>query len=152
MPSVFSPIEAHSVRQLANKLGLDASTLEETVASFNKSVQPGTFNSSVLDDCATEGLETPKSHWAVPLDTPPFYGYPLRPGITFTYFGVTVNERAQVIMQDKKPASNIYAAGEIMAGNILGKGYMAGLGMTIGTVFGRIAGREAVRHNLDSVN
>lgn len=49
-------------------------------------------------------------------------------------------------MQDDHPASNVYAAGEIMAGNILGKGYVSGLGMTIGTVFGRIAGREAARH------
>jgi tricarballylate dehydrogenase len=91
----------------------------------------------------TEGLEPPKSHWAIPLDTPPFYGYPLRPGITFTYLGVSVNQQAKVIMKDDQPAPNIFAAGEIMAGNILGKGYLAGLGMTIGTVFGRIAGREA---------
>jgi tricarballylate dehydrogenase len=70
----------------------------------------------------------------------------LRPGITFTYLGVTVNERAQVIMQNNVPAANIFAAGEIMAGNILGQGYMAGFGMTVGTVFGRIAGKEAVRY------
>ena len=43
-------------------------------------------------------------------------------------------------------ASNIYAAGEIMAGNILRQGYIAGIGMTIGTVFGRIAGEEAAQH------
>ncbi len=48
-------------------------------------------------------------------------------------------------MRDGKPARNIFAAGEIMAGNILGKGYLAGFGMTIGTTFGRIAGREAAR-------
>jgi len=40
-------------------------------------------------------------------------------------------------------SDNIYAAGEIMAGNVLGRGYAAGMGMTIGSVFGRIAGREA---------
>ncbi|HKK01442.1 MAG TPA: FAD-binding protein, partial [Desulfuromonadales bacterium] len=84
-----------------------------------------------------------KTHWARPLDTPAFYAYPLRPGITFTYLGVKVDERARVIMQDGRAAQNIFAAGEIMAGNILGKGYMAGTGMAIGTVFGRIAGREA---------
>jgi tricarballylate dehydrogenase len=99
----------------------------------------------------TEGLTPPKSHWARPLDTPPYYGYPLRPGITFTYLGVRVNERAQVVMQDDRPAPNIFAAGEIMAGNILGQGYMAGFGMTIGTVFGRIAGKEAVRHVIDDL-
>jgi tricarballylate dehydrogenase len=59
---------------------------------------------------------------------------------------VTVDEKAQVVMQDERPAPNIFAAGEIMAGNILGRGYMAGFGMTIGTVFGRIAGKEAARY------
>jgi tricarballylate dehydrogenase len=58
---------------------------------------------------------------------------------------VRVNERAQVIMQDGKRASNLFASGEIMAGSILGKGYLAGFGMAIGTVFGRIAGQEAAR-------
>jgi tricarballylate dehydrogenase len=88
-------------------------------------------------------LDPPKSHWARPIDTPPYYGYPLRPGITFTYLGVTVDEKARVIMQDDQPAKNIFAAGEVMAGNILGKGYLAGFGLTIGSVFGRIAGLEA---------
>ncbi len=78
------------------------------------------------------------------LNTPPYYGYSLRPGVTFTYLGVAVNERAQVIMDDEKPAANIFAAGEIMAGNILGKGYMAGFGMTIGTVFGRVVSYPAM--------
>jgi tricarballylate dehydrogenase len=98
-----------------------------------------------LDECRTEGLDPPKSHWARPIETPPYYGYPLRPGITFTYLGVTVNERAQVIMQNDQPAKNVFAAGEVMAGNILGRGYLAGFGLTIGSVFGRIAGREAAR-------
>jgi succinate dehydrogenase/fumarate reductase flavoprotein subunit len=70
----------------------------------------------------------------------------LRPGITFTYLGVVVNERAQMLLQDGRTADNIFAAGEIMAGNILGKGYLAGIGMSIGTTFGRIAGEEAARH------
>ena len=36
----------------------------------------------------TDGLTPPKTHWARPIDTPPFSGYPLRPGITFTYLGL----------------------------------------------------------------
>ena len=146
VPPFFPPFQANSIRELAVALELDPSTLESTVAEFNSSVRPGTFNHGVLDDCATENLKIPKTHWTRRLDSPPFYAYPLRPGITFTYLGVAVNERAQVILQDDKPAENIYAAGEIMAGNILGKGYLAGLGMTIGTIFGRIAGEEAARY------
>ena len=143
MPSVFPPIEANSPRDMAEKLNLDPIVLEETVSAFNTAIRGGPFDPSELDRCTTEGLTPPKSHWARPLDTPPFYAYPLRPGITFTYLGLTVSQRSQVIMGDDQPAENIFAAGEIMAGNILGQGYLAGFGMTIGTVFGRIAGKEA---------
>ena len=146
MPSVFPPIEAGSIRDLAGRLKLDPAVLEETVRTFNAAVREGPFDPAALDGCRTEGLAPCKSHWARPLDAPPFYAYPLRPGITFTYLSLTVNRRAQVILQDGAPAANVFAAGEIMSGNILGQGYMAGFGMTIGTVFGRIAGKESVRY------
>jgi tricarballylate dehydrogenase len=151
MPSVFPPVEADSISGMAEKLSLDPAALEATVKGFNDAVRPGAFDAGELDDCVTEGLTPPKSHWARPLDTPPYYGYPLRPGITFTYLSVKVNQQAQVIMQDDTPAPNIFAAGEIMSGNILGQGYMAGFGMTIGTVFGRIAGKEAVRYVVNNL-
>ena len=151
MPSVFPPIQADSIRELAEKLELDPDKLEETVNEFNAATQPGTFDPAELDDCTTKGIEPAKSHWARPLDSPPYYGYPLRPGITFTYLGVAVDKQARVQMEDGSTSPNIFAAGEIMAGNILGKGYMAGFGMTIGTVFGRIAGEEAVRHVIDDI-
>ena len=67
----------------------------------------------------------------------------MRPGITFTYLGTRVNREARMIMAEGGPAQNMFAAGEIMAGNVLGQGYAAGIGMTIGSVFGRIAGEEA---------
>jgi tricarballylate dehydrogenase len=146
MPSVFPPVEANSIAGLATALDLDPAALVAAVDAFNRAVKPAAFDPGTLDDCRTEGLDPPKSHWARPLDTPPYYGYPLRPGITFTYLGVTVNAQARVIMQDERSAKNIFAAGEVMAGNILTRGYLAGFGLTIGSVFGRIAGREAARH------
>ena len=146
MPSVFPAIRAGSIAEMARAFGLDAGTLETTVREFNAAVRPGRFDGNALDECATAGLTPPKTHWARAIDTPPFLGYPLRPGITFTYLGVGVDECARVLMQDGRPVENLWAAGEIMAGNILGKGYLAGFGMTIGTVFGRIAGREAAAH------
>jgi tricarballylate dehydrogenase len=88
-------------------------------------------------------VNPPKSNWAAPIDRPPYYGFPLRPGITFTYMGVTVNERAQVLDQLDRPFRNVFAAGEIMSGNILTKGYLGGFGLTLGSVFGRLAGGEA---------
>lgn len=76
-----------------------------------------------------------KTHWARPTSEPPFYGYPLRTGVTFTYLGLAVDDTAKVKMIVGTPSENISAAGEVMAGKILGKGYPAGIGMTIGTVF-----------------
>src|SRR5438093_1433130 len=145
IPPVYPPLKAQSIRNLASALELEPAALEKTVAEFNRAVRPGEFNHTVLDNCATDGLTPPKTHWARRIDTPPYYGYPLRPGITFTYLGVTINERAQMMLQDDRPSPNIFAAGEIMAGNVLGKGYIAGIGMAIGTAFGRIAGEEAAR-------
>jgi tricarballylate dehydrogenase len=143
MPTLYPPIGAPSIRELASKLTLDPDTLEKTVGDFNAAVRPGTFDHTILDDCRTEGLTPPKSHWARRIETPPYYAYPVRPGITFTYLGTRVNKQARMLMSDGKPAANMFAAGEIMAGNVLGRGYAAGIGMTIGSVFGRIAGREA---------
>lgn len=143
MPSVFPALTANTIAELARVLDLPADALEATVTRFNRSVKGGTFDNSVLDDCSTAGLTPPKSHWALPIDTPPFLSYPLRPGITFTYLGLKVDEAARVVMADGSPCHNIFAAGEIMAGNVLGEGYVAGVGMMIGSAFGRIAGEEA---------
>ena len=145
LPSMFPPIVAGSIRELAVKLEVPPDALESTVAAFNDHVQPGTFDHSSLDDCRTIGLTPEKTHWAQRLDTPPFWGYPLRPGITFTYLGVAVDQSSRVLVAGGGAFRNVYAAGEIMAGNILRKGYLAGVGMTIGTVFGRIAGEAAAR-------
>jgi tricarballylate dehydrogenase len=146
MPTLFPPIEALTVAGLAEKLELGAAALEKTIAGFNAAVRPGTFDHTILDDCRTEGLTPPKTHWARRIETPPYYAYPVRPGITFTYLGTRVNKQARMLMKDGKPSANMFAAGEIMSGNVLGQGYAAGMGMTIGSVFGRIAGQEAARN------
>jgi tricarballylate dehydrogenase len=146
MPTLFPPIESESIAGLAGELELDPTVLAKTVAEFNAAVRPGKFDHTILDNCRTEGLTPPKSHWARRIETPPFYAYPVRPGITFTYLGTRVNKQARILMKNGKPSANMFAAGEIMSGNVLGKGYAAGMGMTIGSVFGRIAGREAARN------
>jgi tricarballylate dehydrogenase len=146
MPSLFPPIQAASIAELAVRLELDPAVLEKTVCNFNAAVRPGTFDHTILDDCRTEGITPPKTHWARRIETPPYYAYPVRPGITFTYLGTRVNKEARMLMKDGKPSANMFAAGEIMAGNVLGRGYAAGIGMTIGSVFGRIAGQEAAKN------
>jgi tricarballylate dehydrogenase len=142
MPPVFTGVQADTLPELAAKLELDVDTFMQTVNEFNASCREGTFDHNIQDDCYTEGITPAKTHWARPLDTGPFFGYAVRPGVTFTYFGLATDEKASIFF-DGKASPNMYAAGEISAGNVLGKGYTAGVGMSIGTAFGRIAGTQA---------
>ena len=143
MPSVFPPIKADSLEALAEILQLPKEAFLQMVEAFNQACGDASgFRSTELDGVATQGLAINKTNWARPLRQAPFYAYQLRPGVTFTYLGLRVDRRAQV-QAEQGAFENIWAAGEIMAGSILGEGYLAGFGMTIGTVFGRIAGQEA---------
>lgn len=148
MPPVFPGVKADSLPELARKLGLDEAAFMQTMNAYNAACRVGTFDHTVMDDCHTEGITPAKTHWALPLDTAPYTAYAVRPGITFTYLGLKVDERAAVHFGGV-PSDNLYVAGEMMAGNVLGKGYTAGVGMSIGTVFGRIAGTEAARAALN---
>ena len=144
MPPVFPGVKADTLEALARGLGLDEATLCQTVTDFNNACRVGQFDHTVLDDCHTEGLTPAKTHWARPLDVPPYYGYAVRPGVTFTYLGLKTDETTAVRF-DGRASDNLFVAGEMMAGNVLGQGYTAGVGMTIGTAFGRIAGTQAAR-------
>jgi tricarballylate dehydrogenase len=148
IPAVYPPHRADTVEELARAVGLDAARLAATVAAYNRAVRPGQYDPTRLDGCATEGLDPPKSHWALPLDAPPYQAYPLSPGVTFTYLGLAVDRDARVLQSAGPPFENVYAAGEVMAGSILREGYLAGFGMTIGAVFGRLAGAGAARHGI----
>ena len=142
MPPVFPGVKADSLDGLARQLGLDSAQFVETIESFNRACRPGKFDHTSLDNCVTEGLSPPKTHWARTIDTAPFFAYAVRPGVTFTYLGFKTDESTAVHFAGQ-PSPNLFAAGELMSGNVLGKGYTAGVGMTIGTAFGRIAGTRA---------
>ena len=145
MPPVFRGERADTLDALARQLGLPPGALQETVQRFNAACRVGSFDHAVLDDCHTQGLLPAKTHWARPIDTAPYFGYTLKPGVTFTYLGVKVDQSAAVHFEGK-PSANLFAAGEMMAGNVLGQGYTAGVGMSIGTVFGRVAGASAAAY------
>ncbi len=146
IPSAFPPLESASLESLAEKMALPADALVDTVNDFNAACDDGrNFDPATLDGVSTRGIDPPKSNWARPVSTPPFYGYTLRTGVTFTYLGLKIDEHARCSSSNGK-IENLWAAGETMAGSILGKGYLAGFGMTVGTVFGRIAGREAAAY------
>ncbi|SPJ30689.1 FAD-dependent tricarballylate dehydrogenase TcuA [Falsiruegeria mediterranea] len=143
MPSVFPPLQADTLEGLAELMELPPAQLRATVEAFNAACgDTSGFHPTELDGVATSGIEPAKTNWARPISDPPFFGYSLRTGVTFTYLGLKVDARAQCSAQGNK-IENLWAAGETMAGSILGQGYLAGFGMTIGTVFGRIAGQEA---------
>ena len=147
IPSIYPPFCASSIEELAGLIRLDRERLSSTIRRYNESIpEPTDWNLSRLDGRGTVGLEIPKSNWAAPIASPPFFAYPLRPGVTFTYLGLAVDSSGRVLKADGSRFSNIFAAGEVMAGNILRKGYLAGFGMTIGTVFGRLVGKEAAEY------
>jgi tricarballylate dehydrogenase len=144
MPPVFPGVKAASLPELARAIGLDETTFMKTLNDYNAACWVGKFDHTALDDCHTEGVQPAKTHWALPIDTGPFYAYALRPGITFTYLGLKVNDQSAVHFGGQ-PSDTLFVAGEMMAGNVLGKGYTAGVGMSIGTAFGRIAGSQAAK-------
>jgi tricarballylate dehydrogenase len=144
LPPMYKPFCADSSPELAKMLNVDTNVFPQTVEDFNRATAGNTnLRMECLDGLSSRGLDPPKTNWAVPIDRPPFYGLPLRPGITFTYMGVTIDERSRVVEQSGRPFKNVFAAGEIMSGNILTKGYLAGFGLTIGSVSGKSAGEEA---------
>jgi tricarballylate dehydrogenase len=142
MPPVFDGTTANTLEELAVKIGVDPASFMATLNAYNAACRPGTFDHTALDDCRTEGVAPAKTHWARVIDTAPFYAYPLKPGITFTYLGMKTDATAACRFGNA-PSDNLFAAGEMVAGNVLGKGYTAGVGMSIGTAFGRIAGVNA---------
>jgi tricarballylate dehydrogenase len=147
LPPIYGAYTGRTPEQVAAALGLDRRVVGTQVGAFNEAVvDGGTFDPTALDDCRTKGLAPDKTHWAQKLDTPPFYGVAMRPGITFTYMGVAIDRDARVLHAGGRAFENVFAAGEIMSGNILSVGYLAGFGMTIGSVWGRKAGTEAAKH------
>jgi tricarballylate dehydrogenase len=144
MPPMYGANSSASIAELAAGFSLDPEAVTRTIADFNASVVPGGgFDPGLLDGCRTKGLSPDKTNWALPLDTPPYYAIAMRPGITFTYMGVTVDADAHIVREDGTRFDNVFAAGEIMSGNILSTGYLAGFGLTIGAVWGRVAGKNA---------
>ena len=135
-------VRADTIEQLADGLGIDRPGLVHTVAEFNAAVQPGDFDPTVLDGKRTEGIYPPKSNWALPLDTPPYVGYGVTCGITFTFGGLRVDGRARVLDTNDVPIPGLYAAGELVGG-LFYENYPGGAGLMAGSVLGRTAGASA---------
>jgi tricarballylate dehydrogenase len=135
-------VDADTLGELADGLGVEREGFERTVAEYNAAVRPGEFDPSVKDGKRTAGISPPKSNWALPLDSPPFVGFRITCGITFTFGGVRVDDGARVLDRAGCPIPGLCAAGELVGG-LFFHNYPGGTGLTAGMVFGRRAGYSA---------
>jgi tricarballylate dehydrogenase len=133
---------ADTIEELAQQLGIDAAGLGRTVRDFNSACQPGDYNPAILDGVGTKGITPPKSNWALPIDRPPYTGFVVTCGITFTFGGLRISDKAEVLDLTDRPIPGLYAAGELVGGIFYGN-YLGGAGLMSGAVFGRLAGRSA---------
>jgi tricarballylate dehydrogenase len=134
----------NTIEELAHKLeGVNAEQFLRTVAEYNKAVRSDVpFNPNVKDGRGTVGLAVPKSNWANTIDEPPFEGYAVTCGLTFTFGGLRITTRGEVLNTDAQSIRGLYAAGELVGG-LFYFNYPGGSGLTSGAVFGRIAGTSA---------
>jgi tricarballylate dehydrogenase len=136
--------QANTLQELAAKLGLEPAPFVKTIEDFNRAVQPGTFDHRDRDGKCTRGLAINKSNWASPIDTPPYHGYGVCCGITFTFGGLRINTSTQVLSNWEAPIPGLFACGEI-AGGFFYMNYAGGSGLMQGATYGRLAGRNAAK-------
>jgi tricarballylate dehydrogenase len=136
-----SRVRAETIGELADGLGFDRDGLERTVREFNAACSDAPFDPAVKDGKATRGIDPPKSNWAVPLAEPPFLGFKVTCGITFTFGGVRT-DGARVLDRSGRAIRGLHAAGELVGG-LFFHNYPGGSGLTAGAVLGRRAGASA---------
>src|SRR5262249_246670 len=141
--------QAETIEELARKLEIDPEGLVRTVREFNRAARPGEFNPAILDGKRTEGIDPPKTNWALPLDTPPYVGFAVTTGITFTFGGLKITPEGKVLDMENRPISGLFAAGELVGG-IFYYNYPGASGLMSGAVFGRISGRSAAQYASDT--
>ncbi len=137
--------QANTLEDLATSLEIDPQGLVRTVTEFNGACRPGHYNPSILDGMKTEGIRPPKSNWALPIDKPPFTGFVVTCGITFTFGGLRIDNRAAVLDTGDCAIPGLFAAGELVGGLFYGN-YLGGAGLMSGAVFGRLAGTSAANY------
>jgi tricarballylate dehydrogenase len=137
------PFTADTIEELAEKLGIPADQLVQTVSEYNKATKKGNFKPLELDGLSTQGLTPPKSNWALPIDQGPYRAWPISSANCFTFGGLRCNSNAQVLDTDGRPIKGLYASGETM-GLYYGK-YTGATSVMRGLVFGRLAGQHAAQ-------
>jgi len=140
-------VKADTLEDLVSKLdGVNKENCLREILAYNKAIrQDIPFNPTIKDGRRTEGLKVNKTNWANLIDTPPFEGYAVTCGVTFSFGGLKINLDGNVEDTNGKPIPGLFAAGEIVGG-LFYHNYPGGTGLTNGAVFGKIAGTGAARH------
>lgn len=140
-------VKANTLEELADKIGeIHKVNFLQEIKSYNESIDQSTpFNPNIKDGRQTIGLNVPKTNWANTIDTAPFEAYAVTCGITFTFGGLKINERAEVQSIQYNKINGLYAAGEVVGG-LFYSNYPGGAGLMAGSVFGKIAGENAAKH------
>lgn len=141
MPGI-SVETADSIGELADLIGVPSAALERTVSEFNDSIDRTVVFDPTVKDGRRAEVTPPKSNWASPLETGPFYAYGVTCGITFTFGGVKTDTHGRVQREDGTFIEGLFACGEALGG-LFSKNYPGGSGLTAGMVFGRRAGAAA---------
>ncbi len=141
--------EADTLEELAEQLGIDPAGFVESVEAYNAACQEHLeYNPTVLDGKTTEGVTPPKTNWALPIDSPPYLGFAVTCGITFTFGGLRINPRGQVLDTEDVEIPGLYAAGELVGG-LYYHNYPGGSGLASGAVLGKVAGTSAAEDVMD---
>jgi tricarballylate dehydrogenase len=134
--------EANTIEELAQKLEISVEGLMKTVREYNAACQPGDYNPAILDGKHTKGITPPKSNWALPIDEPPYSGFVVTCGITFSFGGLKITTDGEVEDTTGSVIPGLFAGGELVGG-VFYQNYLGGAGLMSGSVFGRIAGAAA---------
>ncbi|MEE8465400.1 MAG: FAD-dependent tricarballylate dehydrogenase TcuA, partial [Dehalococcoidia bacterium] len=134
---------ADTLQELAERLDIDPEGFVKTIEEYNAAVQTDIpYNPTIKDGRGTVGITPPKSNWAETIDSPPYTGYAVTCGISFTFGGIKIDTRGRVVTTSQEPIPGLYAAGE-MVGGLFYHNYPGGSGLSAGMVFGRLAGNSA---------
>jgi fumarate reductase flavoprotein subunit len=133
------PAHAGTLRDLAAKLKINSDQLESTVKKYNENLERGAdpdFNRTTLSG---------KEGKPVKIATPPFYGIQIFAKSYWTKGGLKTDEKCRVIDWDNKAIPGLYAAGEIMFGNMSSRLLTMGTGVGGAVTFGLQAGENAAK-------
>ena len=146
-------ITADSLEALVKRIDIERpEKAVETIEAYNEACSDDAakaYDPDVLDGNSATDVEPPKSNWALPLDDPPYTGYPVTGGMTFTFGGVAITPEAEVLDTTDRVIPGLFAAGNV-TGGLFYNNYPGGSGLTNAAVYGRVAAETAAEYVADT--